>query len=376
MVNNNDKRKKLLKYKEIIMRMPSNKSKVLTISGYVSLLYYYKELSNLKEKYLLNYDIDDEFTYKYRKYITKNLYNKLNEMSKLAVYLYKKFDTLINEYKNNYFYSYELYNDHHINIEQMHHLMNEFVLFLGEDVNKLYNKIIHSNNAVKVFDNELDSNGVSMDAFPIDYPFIVVQNYEKYFSYYFTLAHELGHCYQFYLTRNHKRVEVFNPFCEVTSLLFEKLFSAYLSTENNLKKDLFFNEIDNHLYFLNDLSASKVLCELLIKGDIQYVDPQDLSYKCNVPYEELQRRMIMDCGYILPNKMSFELTEFHYAIGEIISNYFFNKMQSDFYGSWKEYKDFICTVNDYPLKEVLDQYMDVDLYKEKINTFVKSYHYR
>ena len=371
-----NKRKKILKYRDIIMRMPNNKSKVLTIHSYIGLLYYYKELRELDEKYLLNYDIDDEFLDKYNNYLTKEVLKKIKEVAKLSPYLYKKFDALINEYKKNYFFSYEYDSDNCINKEQMYLLVRDFISFLGDDVSKLYSQIITNNNAIKVFDEELGSDGASINLYPIDYPCIIVQNFDKYLSYYFTIVHELGHCYQFYLLRNHQHIETFDPLCEVTSILFEKLFSIYISTENNLKKELFNNEISNHVFFLNDLSAAKVLCELFMNGDIKNIKPGDLSYKCSIPKEELERRMKMDCGCILSNKQDFDLTAFHYSIGDIIANNFSNIIKNDFDSGWKKYKDFICNAYNYPLKDVLDEYMDIDLYKKDINTFVKSYHSR
>ena len=373
-MNFNDKKKKLLSLREVIMRMPSNMNKVNMIDGYAGLLSYYKEVCGLTLEETKEYDIDEEFLSKYDKRITKSTQNKIDEVSNVAPTLYQKYEDIINEYKRNGFCSYEFSLFKRVNPEKLYKIVADFFKFLGPDVAKLYNQIITNNNIFLL--DDCDYSGVSMNALSVDNPCIIIRNAENYLSYYFTLVHEMGHCYQFYLQRNHKHIESFNVFCEVTSLLFEKLFLAFLDNEKKLKKIMFNSDINNHLYFLNDLSVSKVLCELFMTNDIKNIDAQDLTYQSSTPKKELERRMSLDCGCILSNKKDFDLTAFHYSIGEVIANYFFNKMQSDFDSGWKEFKDFICTVDNYPLKEVLDKYMDIDSYKEKINTFTKSYHSR
>ena len=215
-----------------------------------------------------------------------------------------------------------------------------------------------------------------MNALYVDNPCIIIKNVEEYLSYYFTLVHEMGHCYQFYLQRNHSHLEVFNPFMETTSLLFEKMFKYYLIKNHEYNKAMFDYDLENNIYFLNDLASSKVILELLMNKDVNNVDIYDLSYESSVPITELQRRMIMDCGYIMSNKLNFELSEIHYSTGEIIATYFMNKMEKDFNSSWKEYKDFIMTVDNYPLEDIFNKYIDTNLVKNEIKKFIKSYHSR
>ena len=374
MTNFNDKKLKLLSLRDKIMRMPNNISKVNMIDGYAQLLGYYKAICNLSSSEAKCYDIDNEFVNKYKQRIRICTEKKIAEITELAPYLYLKYNTLIREYQKNNFcsYEYELYKK--VNPDELYDLVGDFFIFLGKDVCKLYNRIIQSNNIFLI--NSEDYSGVSMNSIFVDNPCIIVKNIENYLTYYFTLVHEMGHCYQYYLQRNHQHLESFNPFMEVTSLLFEKMFSMYLGKNMKYQKDLFEYDIETNIYFLNDLVASRILCELLMKNDVKNVDIFDLSYESSVPIEELQKRMVMECGYIMSNKIELELSEFHYSIGEIIANYFINKMKDDFEGTWKEYKDFICTVDDYPLKEILDKYMDIDLVQANIKKFIKSYRMR
>lgn len=369
-----DKKRKLLSLKELIMRMPSNSNKVNMIDGFAQLLGYYQEVCGLSNKEIKEFDIDDEFVDKYDKRITKATQNKISEITKLAPYLYQIYNLIINEYKKNSFCSYEFELYHHVNKEKLYKLVTEFLAYLGNDVGRLYNRIVLNNNIFLL--NDCDYAGISMNALNVDNPCIIIHNVEELLTYYFTLVHEMGHCYQFYLQRNHSHIESFNPFMEVTSLLFEKMFYHYLKERCELKKELIDYDIENNICFLNDLAASKVICELLMNKDVKNINIYNLTYESSVDICELQRRMIMDCGYIMPNKLYFELSEFHYSIGEMIATYFMNKMENDFQNSWKEYKDFITTCDDYPLEEILDKYIDIDLIKDNIKKFIKDYHNR
>ena len=374
MVDFSNKKKKLLGLKKTIMHMPNNIQKVNVIDGYAQLLGYYREVCGLTNKEAKSYDIDKEFVSKYNKKLCAATQRKINEVSELAPYLYLKYNTLIREYQRNNFCSYEFDVYDKVNQNKMYDLVGEFFQVLGIDVCKLYNKIILNNNIFLI--NSDDYVGISMNALSIDNPCIILRNVENYLNYYYTLVHEMGHCYQFYLQRNHLHLESFNPFMEVTSLLFEKMFSMFLASKKIYDKSLFDVELENNIYFLNDLVSSKIICELMMKKDVRNIDIYDLSYESSVPLKELQRKMAMECGYIMANKLDFCLSEFHYSIGEIIASYFINQMQNDFTKTWKEYKNFICTVDNYPLKEILDKYMDIELIKENINTFVKSYRTR
>ena len=369
-----NKKKKLLSLKKIIMQMPNNINKVYIIDGYAQLLGFYKEVCGLTIDETKKYDIDEEFVSKYDKRIIKSTQNKIDELSVVAPILYQKYDDIINEYKKNGFCSYEFSLFKRVNPDKLYEIVADFFKFLGTDVAKLYNKIIKNNNIFLL--DDCDYSGVSMNALRVDNPCIIIRNVEEYLSYYFTLVHEMGHCYQFYLQRNHSHLEVFNPFTETTSLLFEKMFMFYLIEKHMFKNELVDYELENHIYFLNDLASSKVIFELLMNKDIRNVNIYDLTYESSLSIDELQRKMIMDCGYIMPNKLNLELSEIHYSIGEIIATYFINKMQNDFHSAWKDYKDFITTVDNYPLEDIINKYIDTNLVKNDIKKFIKDYRSR
>lgn len=365
---------KLLLVKNRLLRMPNNIRKANAVDGYANLFTYYKEICGFDDSDCPELDLDDDLISKYDRHVVKKTQMKLAEVSKLAPYLYQRYNKLIKIYKDNNFCSFEFSVMGKVNKEEMYNDLEEFLLFLGKDVCELYNKMIKGNNIFVAED--FDVLGVSMNSISIDNPCIILSSEEKYFDFYVTLIHELGHCYQFYLQRNHTHFESFNPFMESTSIFFEKLFIEYLRSKNKYKKDLFDYELEDHIYFLNTISSSKILCDLLSNKDLFDVDAHNLTYKTSTPYDKLIRDMTNDCGYIMENKFDFCLTEFHYSIGVIVAKYFIKRIKEDYKKGMKEYKDFICTVDNYPLKEILDKYFDMDLMEHDIKTFIKSYRTR
>lgn len=249
--------------------------------------------------------------------------------------------------------------------------MDEFFLDLGKDVQNLYHKMCNGNNIY-----ETDTHGylgASMNTRGVDNPCMVLQYNEYSACLYFTLAHEMGHCYQFYLQRNELSCESFNITTEVTSLLFEKLFRDYLENRKIFLEVIREYDLENHIYLLNDLSAAKVLCYLFNGSLIGKIDAYDLTYETIFTIDDLREMMVSDCGYIMPNKRDLELTEIHYAIGNIMASHFAKKINEDKINGWKEFKNFISMVNYLPIEEILEKYLDISLVQQDIKKFMKSY---
>ena len=368
-----DKKRKLLGIKKQILSMPNNMIKARNIDGYTYLLRYLLEIDSIKSNNK-EYEIDDDFVRKYDRNVINATQRKINEIHDVAPILYSKYNELIEEYKNNGFCSFELYSNDRINQNELYEYMFEYINLLGEDVCNLYNSMVKGGNIYIM--PYYYCLGVSMNTISVDNPCMIIDNVEGYFDFYATLLHELGHCYQFYLQRNHTHLETFNPFSETTSLLFEKMFCEFLKSKNQYQKILSNYELNDHIYFLNDISISKVLCALFIQHDIDNINAYDLSYNTRFSLERLLYEAQKDCGYIMENKLDMALTEFHYSLGNIFATYFIEKMKKDFTNSCKEYKDFICMADNYPLYEILDKYFDVSLMKNNIKSFIKNYRSR
>ena len=366
-----EKKELLIGLKKKIALMSDNKKKSELIEGYCSLYNYIKDASDLSVKEMKKFDLELEDLTKFYKRIHRDTSKKLDELSDCATYIKDKFQKIIDEYKKNDICSYERGNYYKVNIRIMSEYMNQFFETLGTDVYNLYQKMSNAGNISMIY--RYETLGVSLNAITIDNPCILLDDIEKYVDFYFTFVHEMGHCYQFYLQQNHFSFETFNVFDEVTSLLFEKLFSGFLANKKLYKKELREIEIEDHLYFLNDISAAKVLCGLIEKDEILSIDTNNLRYVTPYSHLELLGRMVKDCGYIYPNKLDLSFNEFHYSIGNVIANYFYKRISENFIDGWKEFKNFICTANYLPLKEALDKYFDIDLMRDNIKKFVKSY---
>jgi hypothetical protein len=225
----------------------------------------------------------------------------------------------------------------------------------------------------------------------------------------------MGHAYQFYLQRNQKSFSMLSLYVEVTSHLFEKLFLDYLNTVNETKYCLQYIEED-YSYYLNSISSSKVLCKLLQNKNIKEINGYTLDYDCYVSPEKRNEDMEKDCGYIIikkdiykkmkyddvvckdkkeflelerkkaeekelfdslpKNQSCVEFRDLKYAIGRSLAICFHEKLRNNFEEEWKNYKNFICTVNYLPLNEVVEDYLDDKVITGTFKRFIKSYRER
>lgn len=363
----------LLKNKSHILRMPNNKKKVEMVRAYFSLLGYYSMVTG-EDEFDEVINLDDDFIEKYYEYVAKDTKKNIDAVAANAPKLYEKFSEILDTYKDNDFCKYAYIGGSKINKSKMENALWNFFSSLGDDVLAIYCNMALSGNIYST-NYLMDRLGYSMDAAPIDKGCIAVQNIPYYIDFYTTLAHEVGHCYQFYLQKNQRNCAMFDPYCEITSLLFEKLFIEYLKN-NYVVKDTSLLELENHLGFVNNLSVSKTICKLFKDDKIGVINPYSLSYTCMFKKEEVEKMIHDDCGYVEPFHTDPELIEIHYSFGDIIARHFIEKLKNDFDTEWNNYKDFICTINYLPMKEVIDKYFDLDLVKDDVKKLTKSYRER
>lgn len=372
-----DKFNILYKTKLKIMRMPNTKEKAMLVDGYIALLQYYSETLDEKNpkfnSIIEKLCLDDVFVGKYDKLLIQDTAKTLNNLSDNALILYRKYRKLLETFKEENFCSHAYNSIGKVNHEKMMNLLFDFFASLGEDVLKLYLDMLESGNIIGCF---LDGYmGYATDPNPIDNPCLAIQNIPRYFDFYLTIAHEMGHAYQYYIQRNQKNFSSFNPYAEITSHLFEGLFADYLKKVHEDKYCLDYEE-QEYNYLLNEISVSKIICRLLTNNNIKAIDPMSLRYECFVPPEVLEDEMTDDCGYIFSNKKDIGIQEFHYSIGKTIALYFREKLNNNFEEEWKNYKNFLCTINYLPMEEVLDKYFDVDVVANSFKKMIKSYRER
>ena len=355
-----------------LLRMRGNKEKANLLGAYYSLLSFLSETygDELYEKYDIDPNCTDSFDY----YILTETQKNIDMIEKNAPKLKEIFQRLLDTYKENEICECDYLWTYKANKNKMMEALYNFFASLGDDVLKIYWNMLEGDN---IFINKapMERLGFSIDPAPIDNSCIMVQDLRNYLEFYTTVAHEMGHCYQFYLQKDQRQITGFSPYAEVTSMLFEKLFIEYLKRNHLIKSDLP-HQLEDHIIFVNYLSISKAICRMLIEDKKLIIEAYDLNYLTKMDKKELEKEMISDCGYIDPFTKNIELYDFHYAIGGIISSYFFKKITDDFESGWKEFKDFICTARYLPFEEVMEKYFDVDLIENNIKTLTKSYRER
>lgn len=367
-----EKRDILLKNRDHILKMPNNKKKAEMIQAYCSLLDYYQTISGDIGEELY---IDGEFALKYFKCVYNDSVKRLSELKSNAQTLYDIFQKIVDSYKENGFCEYQYIGTLRVNKDKMSIAIDKFFSLLGEDVYKVFYNIMSGGNIASCSDTLIGRVGYSLNTTPIDNASIVVLNIPSYLYYYSTIAHEVGHCYQFYLQENQRNYSPFDPYCEVTSMLFDKLFIKYLSDIHMIenKEEL---DLEDNIYFFNNMCISKALLKLLIEKKIRFINPMDLSYTCKISEDEIKKEIINDCSYIKPRRIEPELYEIQYSFGDIISSFFYDKITADYETGWKEFKDFIRTVNYLPMKEVIEKYFNYEKINNDIKKLTKSYRER
>lgn len=363
----------LRKNKCHILRMPNNKNKVNLLASYFSLFTFQNEINSndyIDESLL----IDCEFTGKYERYIWKETSKLIDELEKNAEKLQELFKTIINTYKEQDFCQYQYIPFIRVNSEKMDKALDDFLGELGDDVQKIFHDMINGKNILLV-NKQMDRFGYSLDTSPIDNSCIMIKNIPNCLEFYITLAHEMGHCYQFYLQKNQRANGAFDPYCEITSILFEMMFIEYLKT-NQLIESYLVMKLSENISYLNIFSISKALCKLLITDKKMIIDPFSLKFESKVGKEEINKEIKNDCGYIKPFDIEPTFVEIHYAIGYIIAMNFMEKLKGDFETEWKNFKNFICSVNYLTMEEVIEKYMNIDFVQEDIKKLCKSYRER
>ena len=74
--------------------------------------------------------------------------------------------------------------------------------------------------------------------------------------------------------------------------------------------------------------------------------------------------------------VNMDLSIMTYSFGRVVATNYFEKLKNNFDEEWKNYKNFICTVNYLPMNEVIEDVFDTEIVEENIKKFTKSYQSR
>ncbi len=422
-----NKRRLLSQTRDHLLRMPNNKERVEKLDAYFNLLEFYENIMSPDEEICeLPYSLavsmfgdiylDFDMSGKYLKAVLNASVKDCNDLSNNALSLYRELSKIIKTFKDNDFNSGKQYVlTHKCNHKKMMKLIYEFFKQLDPDLFNIYLKMGKYGN---VFNGPVRDGyiGVAYNSTPIDEANIIDGAIQADFEFYLTLVHEVGHAYQYFLQRNSRVMSSMSPYDELTSHLLEKLFLDYL--RDNYRDDSF--EVyrkEDLLYYLNDLSASKVIFKMMVNKNFKAIDYYTLDYDCYVSPEKRNEDMRKDCGNIFKekeinkdvnfkllfnrefktrkafekwqkdmiekreiyrygemNQSSVELNSIKYALGRSFAICFQEKMRENYREGWKEYKEFITLLSSLPFNDVIEKYFDTELINNHVKTLIKSYH--
>lgn len=332
--------------------LPDNKMKEIRIFEYN---YYKQFLNNIG---LLNNLDDYENTELFEKQI--ELLRKYNFIAYHSVFdnidlISKITDKLIEVYRN-YPLNIQIYNSKirkPISNDDLLKIINDFFQSLGDDVYNLFNKMCQ-NNYIRLISNKDDLNycGISYDVTScFDYRIILIDPKNPNLLYH-TLVHEMGHCYDFVRNKTNKTVSSINLFSEVPAIIFEKLFAYYL-IENGYYKNY---GLDNLLNWKQDVLAMNIVNSFVNKAYknnyvlLNQYSAGELEINDDAYLDESQNTL--DCLCIYDTKIS----NYDYVLSDIIANNLLAKYFIDKKKGLIEIKNFITTMYQYNVRDILEQF--------------------
>ena len=421
------KRRLLTQTRDHLLRMSNNKERVEKLDAYFNLLDFYEDIMSPDDDICeLPYSVaismfgdiylDFDMTQKYLKSVLNASVKDINDLSNNSLSLYRELSKIINTFKENNFNSGKKYIlTRRCNHKKMMKLIYDFFKQLDPVLLDIYLKMGKYGN---VFNGPVPDGyiGVAYNSTPIDEANIIDGAPEGDFEFYLTLVHEVGHTYQYYLQRNSRVISSMSPYDELTSHLLEKLFLDYL--RDNYRQDNY--EVyrkEDLLFYLNDLSASKVIFKMMVNKNIKAIDYYSLDYECYVSPEKRNEDMRKDCGYIFKekeimkdvnfktlynkefktkkqfekwqrdlierredyrygemNQSSVELSSIKYALGRSFAICFQEKMRENYHEEWEKYKEFITLAPSLSFDDVIEKYFDTELINNHVKSLIKSYH--
>lgn len=249
-------------------------------------------------------------------------------------------------------------------------LLEGFFKSLGNDVFDLYCGL-KKNNICYLAKNTSDCDGACYGMNNDKFSYININNYGNELYGYICIVHEMGHAYHYYLTRNHGNAAFLYIDCEVMSLLFEKLFIKFLEEtyDYQLSDNSIWYDYHNTLFWI--LIETLITSSLIDENRINYIN-HDLD--CKTDYNDFELIAFAEnLGYDSNRLPNLSLDGYYYIIGNIISDYFINRMEYDFKNGFKEACNFIQEASYYNIDEILDKYVnDLSYTKDNIRKVIEK----
>ncbi len=336
--------------KKKISMMPASMKRTYLYSNYANLMAFMGRIGiNITED-LIELDDSDKFDRLYE----KRKLEDINELGSNIETLQDIFNEVISYCYEKNLYIANFSSRTKINQRNIGYILHDFFASLDPMIYKTF--LNCQNNGNLVFTSVEGAGGITFPLLFEQSSKVIVSGDLNYLDSYHTLVHEMGHVYHTELSKNNECFHGFDATCEVVSMLFEKLFCRYLKdhhyypiqTDNLIKTERLAN--------LNLLVHCDLICDIL-KKDLGAISFDDLSIICPLDAENIMELLRRDCQYIVDFDGSLNLYNFTYAIGDIISSYFYQKIMEDKEKGLRELKDFAANSERLTLEEIIDRYM-------------------
>lgn len=351
-MNKEKELEKLKHLRSLIDSTYKDNMKVILINEYMNYKQFLVDANILEEDYFDDEDYElnnfqNNITIKLSNSAYKNFFNNIDLITEITTKLcelHKKFP--INLKYNS------LNNIKKISKEEADDLINSFFKSLGDDIESIFLSMKQKDNIITIKDEYTDYDGTCYDLSFFDFPKILLINKNNPLELFHTLAHEMGHCYEFIRNRTNKNSTNYNFLVEVPSITFDKLYDEYLVKIGYYK--------DIGIY--NLLTWKRVILKMNEINDFVNV-----SYKngfVSKDYEEfggldLDETAYFDASDEIINNISYfgtNLYNYGYVLSDIIANSLISKYISNRKEGLKEIKNFITTLHQYPIKDNLEKY--------------------
>lgn len=371
-----DKIRKLNELKNKIALMKDGKEKALLIKDYDNILYFLQATDAIKDSSLYSLDYFDYELYDKRYY--KENKKMINDIIENRKELRDIFQKIIDYYHEHNVYTYCNSQGIKIDKKKMHSVLPSFFWNMGDDVFNLFNKMVSEKRIVKY--PKSSRSGVAINTMNSDFAYIIIAYLEDEIDYYVSISHEMGHIYEMYLQKNHPFFVNVYINSEVMSLTFEKLFYYFLVNNNILPIKTIKAKEERYFFNLVHYAVSNLIFNLYDEGMIKDIDKDNLEVSHLLPEEELLKRLQMDCGYVYKKIQMINLSSVTYAIGDIISNYFYYLILYDFELGINKLKDFVTNSFNMTIDEIMKKYLndltitfdDFDMFLENQKKYLKK----
>ena len=350
--------------KKELESMPKSKKRDLLFLDYYKYISFLRDLGIIKgdNSRILEFNGDDDLINE--KIELQSLY-EIQELLENSSKINEKIEEIISVYHDNNYYSVNNFKMMKINNKNIGKILNDFFASIDSNILKIYNQLIEEEHIY--FGTLYDAGGETcFSSFDKLSNIIINGNGDNLYDY-ISLVHEVGHAYQKYLERNNTNIHGIHYGVEITSMLIEKLFIKYLE-DNYL-----FNEQVNLINTwelssnLNTLSHCKLIGNLVNEGNIN-IDFINLDVYSDLSDDEVTSLLEEDCGYVFDDRKKLNLINYTYVIGDIMSSYFYYKINDNKEKGVKELKNFIVSIYDMPLDEFIEKYMnDIEAVKRYVN---------